>query len=207
MRVLLLEGEQGAADAVVRQLGEAGHEVSRCHDRDADSFPCEGMIEGQSCPLDGEGVDVALVVRGDLSPSLTAREDGVRCALRRHIPLVLAGTTEGSPYVGWATAVHEGVEQITSAVEFAASAALRRHAAAAERAMGDTLTSEQIDPSAVSAVVHRNRNQLRVTVTSTVGIEQRLADALAVRAQAAVRGLDAYASKVDVVVDAPALLS
>ncbi len=200
MKVLVLEGEQGAADEVMRQLDEAGHEVSRCHDRDADSFPCQGMVEGHSCPLDGEGVDVALVVRGDLSPSLSAREDGVRCALRRHIPLVLAGTTAGSPYESWAAAVHEGVTEIVGTVEAAAAAPLPRHGEAAVRGVEDLLREEGIDPAAVAIEVHRSTNQLRIAIASSVPLEQRLADALAVRAQAAVRGLDAYASKVDVTV-------
>jgi hypothetical protein len=201
MKVLLLEGEHGAADEVVRQLTVSGHEVTSCHDRDGESFPCEGMIDGHSCPLDGEGVDVALVVRGELSPSLTAREDGVRCALRRHVPLVLAGVTDGSPYVGWATAMQEGVDEVVGVVEDAAAAPLERHGAAAQRAIVDLLVQEGIDTSAVTVEVHRRRAQLRATVHHAVPLEQRVADALAVRVQAALRGLDAYATKIDVVVD------
>lgn len=201
MKVLVLEGEQGAADEVLRQLGAAGHEVSRCHDRDGDSFPCAGMVEGHACPIDGESVDVALVVRGDLSPSLTAREDGVRCALRRHIPLVVAGATEGSPYVDWAAAVHEGVAEIVGTVEAVATAPLKRHGEAAVRGIQDLLRDEGVDTDAVAIEVHRSANQLRITIRSSVDLDQRLADALAVRAQAAVRGLDAYASKVDVSVE------
>lgn len=201
MKVLLLEGEQGAADEAVRQLGEAGHEVSRCHERDGESFPCTGMLEDHDCPLDGESVDVALVVRGELSPSLSAREDGVRCALRRHIPLVVAGTTDGSPYSDWAAAIHDGVTEIVGTVEAVATAPLPRHGEAAVRGVQDLLAEEGIDPEAVSIEVHRSTNQLRISIRSAVELDQRLADALAVRAQAAVRGLDQYAAKVDVTVD------
>jgi hypothetical protein len=63
MRVLLLEGDPGAAAGAAAELAEAGHELSRCHEAGAPAFPCRGLAEPGTCPLEREHIDVAVVVR------------------------------------------------------------------------------------------------------------------------------------------------
>ena len=103
MRVLVLEGEPGAAGEVERRLRAAGHEVVRCHEPGLPLFPCVGLSDG-ACPLDGPRVDVAVTVRGHVRPSPALTEDGAVCALRAGIPLVMAGRTVLNPFAPWAAA-------------------------------------------------------------------------------------------------------
>src|SRR5690349_19225505 len=99
MRALLLESDPRRGTEVEQALVSAGHTVLRCHEPGQPSFPCVGMADPQSCPLDSPGgVDVAIVHRAHPHPRPTSFEDGVSCALRRKIPVVVAGTTALSPY-------------------------------------------------------------------------------------------------------------
>ena len=56
------------------------------------------------------------------TPGPTPFEDGVSCALRHHVPLVVAGTTALNPFDDWTT-VTAGDDDIVEACERAGSAA------------------------------------------------------------------------------------
>ena len=85
--VLLLENRPGAGEIEQAALEEAGHRVHRCHPAGDREFACVGIVDGGTCPLDGQ-IDVTLLVRRGVSPRPTPFEDGVRCAIRHGTPIV-----------------------------------------------------------------------------------------------------------------------
>ena len=50
LKVMVLESDHGVADAAIRQLADAGHEVLRCHEPGAAAFPCKGVAEKVTAP-------------------------------------------------------------------------------------------------------------------------------------------------------------
>ncbi|WP_370962579.1 hypothetical protein [Amycolatopsis sp. cg9] len=87
MHVLLTESSFGDADFLVQPLRDAGCQVSRCHSR---AGLCRALAPGGRCPLDEPFAqpDLVVDVRGQ-GPELTAREYGVVCAVRDHVPVAL----------------------------------------------------------------------------------------------------------------------
>ncbi len=114
-----------AADATVRQLTKAGHRVFRCHEPGKPEFPCRALAGDGPCPLSDPGVDVAVTVRTHPDTRPTVREDGVACALRAHVPLVVAGRVMLNPYEEWADEVVEDGD-VVAACERVVSAPSRR---------------------------------------------------------------------------------
>ena len=200
MKVLILEDERGAAAEAVARLEQAGHEISRCHDPDAGAFPCRGMGDGLECPLDAEQVDVAVVVRREARSEPTAGEDGARCALRRHIPLVVAGEVAETPYADWAAVVRPGTEELAEAVREAASAPLRRHSEAARRSLRAVLEHHGLDATGADATVERTGSDLLVTLYPGVEVDQKEAEMASVRSVGAVRDIDPYPRVIDVTI-------
>ena len=106
MRVLVVESDRHTADQAIADLRAAGHEVARCHERGLPAFPCNALADGGTCPLDsGSGVDVLLDYRAHPHPRPTRFEDGVCCALRHQIPIVVAGASALNPFDHWTTAL------------------------------------------------------------------------------------------------------
>lgn len=97
MRVLLTESEPGAGDEAEKQLRQAGFDISFCHpDHRSDTDACVVLRDIGHCPLRTDA-DIALVVdaRAADAPSLpTSREFGACCAVRNHLPLVVAGQAD-----------------------------------------------------------------------------------------------------------------
>lgn len=118
--VLLLSNGPAALDGVTADLEAAGHRVVRCHPVGSTSaWPCVALVGG-SCPLDGAGVDVALDVRTAVSSGTSPWEDGVACARRDGLPLVVAGRTAFQPFADHASVVVEGIADVVPTVETAA---------------------------------------------------------------------------------------
>src|SRR5262249_13858505 len=105
MNVLVTDSERGAGDTARDELTAAGHTVMRCHAAGAAPFPCKALEAGGTCPLDATTVDVVLAVRRHPRSQPARHEDGVACALRRHIPLVVAGSEILNPYADYANAI------------------------------------------------------------------------------------------------------
>lgn len=192
LTVLLLESDRGAAEGAARALEAAGHSVVHCHDDGAAAFPCNALLEDHDCPVRNGVVDVALTMRGRPRSAPAPHEDGVRCALEQHVPVVVAGSTVLNPFDDYATIVHEGDDGVVAACEQAAALPIRKHSEVASASAQDTLA----DPTA-SAVVHRSNGRLVVTMTTAVGDEKRRAMA-SVRVIAALRAVDRDAAGVDV---------
>lgn len=205
MRVLVLEGTPGAGVTASEQLTAAGHAVTSCHDGPS-SFPCRGLGGGGGCPIeDGAPIDAALLIRDTAGPEPTATEDGVRCALRRHIPLAIAGELEDNPYLSFAAATSNGFDHIVGVTEEAVEAPMAGHAGIARNALVKVLESEGLDATAADVAVRRNGSTLSVDLVPGTVLDSTLLDTASVRVLAAVRAHDRAASIIDVSVTQPGL--
>jgi hypothetical protein len=196
MRVLVLEGEQGAAAAASAELEAAGHEVARCYDGER-AIPCHGMEADRQCPLESGAVDVALLARDAGREPLVGGEDGARCALRRFVPLVVAGDGT-TPYADWATGTVVDGQALVDVLERARQAPLTRHADAARRSMRAVLEQHGLDGSSATADVVRDGPDLRVRLRAAIDFDRKVADMASVRVVGAVRDIDPYPRVIDV---------
>lgn len=195
MRVLLLESEEGSGAWAQERLVDAGHTVRRCHEPGENVFPCAALRSGRTCPLE-EGVDVALLVRREAHDEPTALEDGVACALRNHVPLVLAGWLVPSPYT-WHAAALAGHDVVT-ACDVAGAAPLRAQTNAALGSFRLALQMAGVATDGIAAAVHRDGDRLRVDLRSPHPLPDDLEEVVAVRAVRAVREIDRSIAKIDV---------
>ncbi len=184
--VLLLENRPGVGLAEQAALEDAGHRVHRCHEPGDEEFPCKGMTDRGTCPMDGP-IDVTLLVRRGVSPRPTPFEDGVRCASRRDVPIVEHGSDALDPYAPWvAHRVGLGESVVTECV-----LAADRSNDPLRRAMLDrvrpVLSAASIDPDTVACDIERVEGALEAHVTLPRPPDRRLEQALAVRVLDAVR--------------------
>lgn len=197
MRVLVVEEVPGDGTAASAALVAAGHEVTSCH-TNGSSFPCKGVVHEADCPLEGPGVDVALLVRSLPGSQPTVREDGVRCALRRRIPVAITGEVLDSPYLGMATVVEPDLDRVVEATVRAAQRPLPEHGEVARVALATVLAGEGLPSDDAGAIVVRDGQQLVVTLLPGVEVSSQVAETASVRVLAAVRALDPHASIIDV---------
>jgi hypothetical protein len=204
MRVLVIESTPGAGGDALSALDDAGHEMVTCHES-GPAFPCKGLAAGPGCPLDTGTVDAALLVRDAPTAEPTAFESGVRCALRRKVPLAVAGVTDQHPYGDHASVVSAGFDDLVEATEHARTLGLMPLADAARTALRNMLDREGLDSTAAEVSVQRDGSTLAITLLPGVRLEPVLAETASVRALAAVRGLDPQSSIIDVAVESPAI--
>ncbi|MBM3674119.1 MAG: hypothetical protein FJW88_04045 [Actinobacteria bacterium] len=194
MEVLVLESDPGAASAAVAQLEAAGHRVLRCHDAGAAPFPCAGLTGG--CPLEDAPVDVALTVRAHPHSRPTPLEDGVTCALRHRIPVVVAGRTMLDPFEQYGAESVAG--DVVEACEAAVASVRKEHSAIATRALRDTLGRASLPGDAAVAEVRRSGGRLTVELSVPSETPQQVRDTAAVRITGALRAFDPTATGIDV---------
>ncbi len=194
MRILLTESDVGGSETATRTLEAAGHEVLRCVEPGAASFPCSGLSTGD-CPIDGR-VDVAVTVRSEPHAGPTERETGVLCALRHHVPVVVSSVDEADPLATWSTATVTGATtDLLAAVDAAAHGELAEHArVAAEEA------SHQLIGGPLDVVAHRRARGVVVTLRTADVLDPRGKENLAVQVAGAVRRFDGDAEVIDVAV-------
>ncbi len=201
MKFLVLASGTEPGTAADFGLVEAGHQVVRCHDEGAPAFPCRGMVSGD-CPLDVGDVDAALFVGGGDGDSVTddgAGEDGARCALRRHVPLVVAGLSDGSSLKPWASAVLQRTDDVTATLEIAAQAPSAQHGSVAAGAFAGVLEAHGLDGEVAEAVVFRMGGSLHVELRPTGPVDESILEIAAVRVAGALRAFDPYPRVIDVV--------
>jgi hypothetical protein len=167
------------------------------------------LVDG-TCPLETLAIDAAVVVRPVAVAECLPFEDGVVCAARRLIPLVVAGeidpfaTTDSSaehPYRSWAVAEQYGTD-VTETVEAVVHAPLPKHSAVATAAVRDTLKSHGLDPAGSSAQVYRRQGGLLICmVEPKEEIDDKVMKMVAVRASGAVRQLDRWSRGIDVTIE------
>jgi hypothetical protein len=199
LNVLVLESDPGTASVARHELSAAGHTLQYCHDPGEACFPCNALRDGRGCPFDGEPpVDVVLDVRRDTRPVPTVHEDGVACAIRQHVPLVVAGPIVFSPYADHATEMLEDTLDVVAACERAAAAPLARHTAVAQDAL-DTTLRRRSSPTDAEVTVHRRNGSLHVSVGAGSDMDRATKAMVAVRITAALRAIDRYSRGIDVV--------
>jgi hypothetical protein len=197
MKILVLEEQAGASCDAALGLVDAGHQVVRCHGADEPAFPCRGMSEGQ-CPLDAGDVAVAVIVQAEDSTG-DAADDGGRCALRRHIPLIVSGGATASSLGPWASAVVDDPSSLTSVVEAVGRMPSPRHGDVAEGAFAGVLEAHGLDPALAAAVVLRNGADLHVELQPTGPVDRAVMEIAAVRVAGALRRFDPFPRVIDVV--------
>jgi hypothetical protein len=194
MRVLVVGTVPSAIEAAVTQIVAAGHEVARCHESGEGAFPCAALNEGRACPLEGTPVDVAVTVRDRAWPRPSPFEDGAICALRRRIPLVVAGRTALQPFERWSSRTLDG-SGLVAACEEAAAAPLPGHGEAARQAASQVITA----PGDVEATVWRRHGALQVEITVPADCAD-LTTKVAARVTGALRAFDGFATAINVTV-------
>jgi hypothetical protein len=196
MRVLLIESVPGAGRDQAVGLEAAGHQVVRCHEMGVPSFPCRG-VDGD-CPVETGPVDVALGVRSASPAEPSGEEQGVTCALRHRIPVVVDADA-GHPY--GARVLDAGHDPVV-ACEAAQRAPQFGHAAAIRDAV-DAHPLLAADGIRVSVDVRRRAPDLRVRVLVPDGLGPDLEAAVANRAASAARRYDRSARVIDVSLERP----
>mgnify|MGYP003346566698 FL=1 len=120
LNVLVVESDNGAANAAIAALQASGHRTHRCHPEHAASFPCNGFGADDACPLREHAIDVAITVRthGDVDP--TEREAGLLCAREHDIPIVVVGRTQRDRFARFAATFVDRSAEVVSTCEHAA---------------------------------------------------------------------------------------
>jgi hypothetical protein len=193
MDVLVTESDPGAADHAIARLEAAGHRVQRCHEQGSRAFPCAGL--SGTCPLEG-GIDVVLDVRARTRSWPTPLEDGVSCALRQRVPVVVAGRSNLNPFAEFGALADDG--DVVAACEAAAHAALPVHGELATKALHETLARAGLPTAGAVATVVRRDGRLRAELDVPAGAGETVRRTAEVRVLGALRAYDTYASGVDV---------
>lgn len=200
MRVLVIgKSDDAVADGAVAVLGGAGHEVVRCDDEAG--HLCRGMPGASGCPVES-GVDIAVTLGSPTDGGLVA--DGIRCAVRHFVPLVTVGGRQGlADAVDGAvpTMRAELAGSLADAVVAAADAPLPRHSELASTEFRSVLARHGLEAAAADAVVRRSGGELRVELRPRSEVDDRVAQAAAVRVAAVLRSYDHASGGVGVVLD------
>jgi hypothetical protein len=197
MDVLLLDSDGEDCTATEAELAAEGHRVFRCHEPGAPAFPCNGLLPAASCPLEDHPMDVAVVLRQHPWPRPTLLEDGVSCALRHHVPLVVAGATALNPYDRYATRVLDSADDLVGACEEAARAPLARHSAVATEMLRSTLARLGSESDARCTVVRSGDGSLTARLFAP-GVDRTAAGKAATRVLGALRAVDHSADRINV---------
>lgn len=195
MQVLVVGTTPSGVEPAVTQLEAAGHTVARCHEAGADAFPCQALSESGTCPLEGPPIDVVVTVRNHAWPRPSPFEDGALCALRRQIPLVVAGVTALQPFERWSPRTVEKGEDLAQVCVESATAPLPQHGAAARRAAADVLAVAGC-PEDVDATVVRRLGALHAEIKIPAS-QLDLSGTVAARVVGALRSLDPFAAAID----------
>ena len=180
---------------MAEKLSAAGHEVVRCHAEGAPAFPCTGLA-GAGCPVD-DGVDVAVTVRNQPRSTPSPTEDGVICALRRRVPVVVAGSTLFQPFSGFDVTEVEDPTDIVAAIEGVASDRRVQHEAVGQPLLEETLHRAGVE-GAAQAIVTRSRTGLTVRLLVPPDTPDRVRAQASVRVVGAIRAYDPAAPQIDV---------
>jgi hypothetical protein len=219
MHILMTDMTSPGAGQAAGDLAAAGYDVHSCRDYDEDA-PCS-VLEGRPCPLEEFPVSVAVHVTSipgrETHPTARPGNEttvgelsgaGALCAIRRHIPLVLAGDTGSSMLAPWATAVDSG-GSLASTVVGVVRSPLAEHSristavlhhellrlAAQGRATGDTAQAR--------VEVQRNGSALDTQIWPGQPLGKAEGEALAVHVAQSVREYDPWARTIDVRIHSP----
>lgn len=196
MDVLVLETDQDRAHAAACKLVAQGHHVWRCHDRGAAAFPCRALAGARPCPLDTPGVDVVVTVRKQRGVDPSPYEDGVSCALRARVPLVVVTDHGANPFDEYAEEVVAG--DVTEACERVLARPSPTHTSVATDTLRSALRRRARTDSMPTATVHRTAAGLQVAVDGLERLDRRTAGLVVAEVGAALRAFDRDAPTIDV---------
>lgn len=196
MEVLVVESNLGAAAVEIALLEAAGHQVKRCHEPGAHAFPCAALDPGR-CPLEADAIDVVLTVRARAHPHPSPLEDGVTCALRRRVPVVVAGRTTLNPFERYPVTI-AGVADVVAACERAATGPQLEHEAVAAKVLEETLARADLPAHRARVSVQRDGAGLQVTLHLSPDADRRARGIAAVRVAGALRAFDPDAQHIDI---------
>jgi hypothetical protein len=125
------------------------------------------------------------------------REDGVACALRAHIPLVVAGRDMLNPYEEWADEVVEDGD-VAAACESVVSAPSRDHSEVASDALREAVRRRSGSAGDVDALVWRDHDRLRVRLEGVDDLDRPSRGLAVADVAAALRAFDAHIPKIDI---------
>jgi hypothetical protein len=186
VHVLFSETVTTAAGLAASSLHAAGHVVHRCHDQRDLGLAC-AALRGGACPLEAEPIDVAVTVRTEEGVRPQIGDDGVFCAIRRRVPVVVAGAVRTHPFLRFPHTRASAGQSLVESVD-AAVATLADHTRVA------TLEAQRcVGPDAMATVTRRHGG-LFIELDG-VGEKRERA---AVRVAGAVRAFDPYAPSIDV---------
>jgi len=194
MRVLVLEGDGKSSAGVVEELTAAGLEVARCSDEGGPAFPCNGLMAGRTCPLENHAVSAVVVTTQPEAHSddLAPHEEGVRCALRQYIPVVLVGDQTDSPLAPYATTIAADADALLPALHEAVEARLPQHEAVATDMFRWVLDTHGLADVGASVRASRGDRGVRLTLYPSEAIPAKVAEVAGVRVAGAVRALDSH---------------
>jgi hypothetical protein len=195
MRILVLESDFGTAIRYEDALRAAGHDLVRCHEPGAPAFPCAGVVDHSTCPLDEGAVDAAILVRDPIAERPSAREAGVACAIRARVPVLEPATDEHDPFAGYVERV-EG--DLVAAVELAVRRPSAGHAAAIKERLLATPPAAGIDPDSVVVTAQRDGRALGVVIDLPADAPGDLRTAAAAWTVGAARAYDPTLQTIDV---------
>ncbi len=199
MRVLVVEKEAGLAETVVAELTLAGHEVVRCDDPQNAGHLCNGLPGGTGCPLEQHPIDVTVAVRDEFGGPTSDREAGVRCSLRKVVPVMVVGNLAGASYRGWvdevAASSDSGLAERVSALGAEGFDGLR---AVAQEEVRKVLVTHGHPVGRITADVHRDDDRLVIKVLVEGAVDPTVARMAATRVMAAVPAARPGFSRVDI---------
>ena len=197
MDVLVLESESRAADPTIVKLTSRGHRIFRCHEPAQPEFPCRALAGEGPCPLSDPGIDVAVTVRTHLDTCPAVREDGVACALRAHVPLVVSGRDMLNPYEEWADEVVEDGD-VVAACDRVVCAPSRDHSEVACDALREAVRRRAGSAGDADALVWRDHDRLRVRLEGVDDLDRPSRGLAVAEVAAALRAFDAHIPKIDI---------
>ncbi len=198
MRMLVVGTGPAAIEQAERTLVDAGHDVARCHDSGAPAFPCRALSGSSGCPLEEGPIDVAVTLRNRALSGPSPFEAGATCAIRRHIPLVVAGVTGGEPFSPWCSQIVEDPAEFVEVCEAVATVPAPGPSAEARRAVSLVLAAHDRHAEA-RATVWRQQGRLQAKITVPASCSD-LKSTMAARVIGALRSFDEFATIVDVMV-------
>ena len=200
MELLVPDESYAPAARVAEDLRRVGHVVHTCHRPTDLGWACTAL-RGHPCPIERAPIDAVVVVRrGPGRPTLP--EDGARCGLRHHIPLVIAGPIGDVPFEDRA-ALSCDLDDVGVAVEILARRPLPDHTAAAGAELTRVLTMHGLDAGASSCAVYRRSGRLLVEVRTGIPLPPEVARVVAIRIPACLRKVDQWAFGIDLSVVSP----
>jgi hypothetical protein len=158
-------------------------------------FPCAGLASG-ACPLETAPIDVVVTVRDHPRVQPSPIEDGVVCALRRRVPVVVSGQSLMNPFESLGAVAP--AEDVVAACESVARGPQAGHTNCAQSALAELLELHGFGAGQGDAAVCRTDGRLEVRVRVDPEIPQPIRRMAAVRITGALRVYDPYAAGIDI---------